>query len=299
MTKLKDYISLLRVPQWAKNAFVALPLFFDGSMTDMHRLWLMLVAVICFSLAASTVYCLNDLVDVAADRLHPVKCQRPLASGRVSRAEGLVLMLLCIALAVAACLWLLPMSAFYILLVYVALNVAYSLVLKQVGILDMLIVAFFYVLRILFGGAAVSIHPTSWLLLMAFLLALFLVIAKRRDDVLVMEQGGSSVRKSAQAYNLEFINLALTLVATITIVCYIMYTMSAETISHFHTEYVYATSVFVIAGILRYMQVTIVAGKSGSPTKVLFKDRFVQLCLIGWILAFVLIIYLPQWCQAA
>ena len=91
----------------------------------------------------------------------------------------------------------------------------------------------------------------------------------------------------------------MTLVATITIVCYIMYTMSAETISHFHTEYVYATSAFVIAGILRYMQVTIVAGKSGSPTKVLFKDRFVQLCLIGWILAFILIIYLPQWCRAA
>jgi 4-hydroxybenzoate polyprenyltransferase len=295
MKKVNDYISLLRVPQWVKNAFVALPLFFDGSMTDMHRLLLMLLAVVSFSLAASAVYCLNDVMDVNADRLHPVKCKRPLASGRVNRGEGLMLMLLCLAVSVGLCLWLLPMSAFYVLVVYVALNVAYSLLLKHVGILDMLIVAFFYVLRILFGGAAVSIRPTSWLLLMAFLLALFLVIAKRRDDVLMMQEGGTSVRKSAQAYNLEFINLSLTLVATITIVCYIMYTMSAETISHFHSDYVFATSLFVIAGILRYMQVTLVVGKSGSPTKLLFKDRFVQLCLIGWLLAFVFIIYLPQW----
>ncbi len=295
MKKVNDYISLLRVPQWVKNAFVALPLFFDGSMTDTHRLLLMLLAVVSFSLAASAVYCLNDVMDVNADRLHPVKCKRPLASGRVNRGEGLMLMLLCLAVSVGLCLWLLPMSAFYVLVVYVALNVAYSLLLKHVGILDMLIVAFFYVLRILFGGAAVSIRPTSWLLLMAFLLALFLVIAKRRDDVLMMQEGGTSVRKSAQAYNLEFINLSLTLVATITIVCYIMYTMSAETISHFHSDYVFATSLFVIAGILRYMQVTLVVGKSGSPTKLLFKDRFVQLCLIGWLLAFVFIIYLPQW----
>ena len=107
----------------------------------------------------------------------------------------------------------------------------------------------------------------------------------------MMQDGTTTVRKSAQSYNLEFINLSLTLVATITIVCYIMYTMSPETIGHFHSDYVYATSVFVIAGILRYMQVTIVAGKSGSPTKLLFKDHFVQLCLIGWVLAFVLIIY--------
>ncbi|MBO4814710.1 MAG: UbiA prenyltransferase family protein [Muribaculaceae bacterium] len=291
MKKLKDYISLLRVPQWVKNAFVALPLFFDGSMTDTHRLWLMLLAVLSFSLAASAVYCLNDVMDVKADRLHPVKCLRPLASGRVSRGEGLGLMLLCLAASVALCVWLLPTSAFYVLAVYVVLNVAYSLLLKHIGILDMLIVAGFYVLRILFGGAAVSIRPTSWLLLMAFLLALFLVIAKRRDDVLMMQDGTTTVRKSAQSYNLEFINLSLTLVATITIVCYIMYTMSPETIGHFHSDYVYATSVFVIAGILRYMQVTIVAGKSGSPTKLLFKDHFVQLCLIGWVLAFVLIIY--------
>ena len=291
MKKVKDYISLLRIPQWVKNTFVALPLFFDGSMTDTHRLLLMLVAVLSFSLAASAVYCLNDVMDVKADRLHPVKCMRPLASGRVSRVEGLVLMLVCLAVSVGLCLWLLPMSALYVLAVYVALNVAYSLLLKHIGILDMLIVAAFYVLRILYGGAAVSIQPTSWLLLMAFLLALFLVIAKRRDDVLMMQDGTTTVRKSAQSYNLEFINLSLTLVATITIVCYIMYTMSPETIAHFHSHYVYATSVFVIAGILRYMQVTIVAGKSGSPTKLLFKDHFVQLCLIGWVIAFVLIIY--------
>ena len=126
---------------------------------------------------------------------------------------------------------------------------------------------------------------------MTFLLALFLAFAKRRDDVVIYQDTGVSARKNVNRYNLEFMNQTIGIIASITMVCYIMYTESEEVVERMHTQYLYATSVFVLAGIVRYLQITIVDVKSGSPTKVLMKDRFVQLCIIGWILTFILILY--------
>lgn len=288
---LPPVIQLLRPQQWVKNAFVFLPLFFDKKLTDTHVLALTLVCAVAFSLAASAVYCLNDILDREADAQHPVKCRRPIASGAVSVGVGWTAMALCAILAIGFTLVALPPEVLWILLGYLTLNLLYSLWLKHVALVDVLIVAVFYVLRVLAGAAAGGIVPSQWIVVMTFLLALFLVLGKRRDDVILQAEGDKVVRRGAAGYNLPFINMALTMVATITIVAYMIYTMSEDVAQRFGSHYTYFTTVFVLAGILRYMQLAVVDSHSGSPTRVLMRDRFIQLCVAGWVVAFLLIIY--------
>jgi len=288
---LPPIIKLLRPKQWSKNVFVFLPLFFDKKFTDVNLLGLTAVCFVIFSLAASAVYCLNDILDRHADALHPEKCKRPIASGAVSVSAGWAAMALCTLLAVGLTLWLLPQLT-WLLLGYMALNVAYSLWLKHVSLIDMLIVASFYVMRVLAGAMTGDIVPSQWIVVMTFLLALFLVLGKRRDDVMLQAETGATVRRGIANYNLQFINMTLTMVATVTIVSYMMYTMSEDVATRLGSNYVYCTAVFVLAGILRYLQLTVVENRSGSPTKILFRDRFIQLCLLGWFITFLIIIYL-------
>jgi 4-hydroxybenzoate polyprenyltransferase len=171
------------------------------------------------------------------------------------------------------------------------MNIAYCVKLKQKAIVDVFIIAIGFVLRILMGGFATGIYISHWIILMTFLLALFLAFAKRRDDVVMYENTGVKARKNVDRYNLDFMNQAIGIVASVTMVCYIMYTVSEDVILRLDSHYVYVTSIFVLAGIIRYLQVTIVDVKSGSPTKVLMKDRFIQACVAGWMITFALILY--------
>ena len=178
-----------------------------------------------------------------------------------------------------------------ILLLYWLLNLAYCARLKQYAIIDVCIVAFGFVLRLLAGGFATHIPLSKWIVLMTFLITLFMSFAKRRDDVIRMERTGEAPRKNTIRYNLTFINQAITITASVTLVCYIMYTVSPEVIQNFQTDYLYLTTIFVLVGLLRYIQLTVVDQKSGDPTKVLLKDRFTQLVVVAWLLTFLLIIY--------
>ena len=156
----------------------------------------------------------------------------------------------------------------------------------------MCIIAFGFVLRLLAGGFATGIVLSKWIVLMTFLLTLFLSFAKRRDDVLRMNETGEAPRKNTIRYNLTFINEAITITAGVTLVCYIMYTVSPEVVQNFHTDYLYLTSIFVLVGLLRYIQIAVVDKKSGDPTKVILRDTFTQLVVLAWGLAFLVIIYL-------
>ena len=174
---------------------------------------------------------------------------------------------------------------------YILLNIAYCVRLKQIALVDVFVIATGFVLRVFAGGFATGIYLSHWIILMTFLLALFLAFAKRRDDVVIYEDTGVIARKNVNRYNLDFMNQAITIVASITMVCYILYTVSPEVIERFDSPYVYITSIFVLAGIIRYLQLTIVDVKSGSPTKILMKDLFIQLCIVGWVCVFITIIY--------
>ena len=291
---MKNIVILLRPQQWLKNGFIFIPLFFDHKLTDWYCLCSDILAFFAYSFAASAIYCLNDLIDVEADRKHPKKCKRPIAAGVISKVQALLLvaLCLCVAFAIASMLdsyaqW----KVMGILGVYIIMNIAYCLKLKQMAIVDVFIISVGFVLRIFVGGFATGVVLSQWIVLMTFLLALFLAFAKRRDDVVIYEDTGVLARKNVNRYNLPFMNQVIGVVSSITMVCYIMYTVDPEVIARMGSRYVYLTSVFVLAGIIRYLQLTIVDVKSGSPTKVLMKDRFVQCCIIGWIITFVLIIY--------
>lgn len=291
--KIEAYVQLIRPAQWVKNVFVFVPLFFNRSITDLHYLLPTAVAFLAFCLISSSVYCLNDIQDVERDRLHPLKRLRPIASGAMSVAEGWTLMLACILGSVALTFaagthhWRL----LGVILGYLVLNLAYSYKLKHYTIVDMIIIATGFVLRLFACGMTCGIELTPWLVLMTFLLALFLAFAKRRDDVVLYEETGQVARQGVEHYNLDFMNQSIGFIAAITMVCYILYTLSDEVLRNFQSRYLYLTSVWVLAAIIKYLQITIVDVKSGSPTKVLLHNRFIQLCIVGWIVSFAIIIY--------
>lgn len=297
---MKDIIKLLRPYQWLKNLFVFAPVFFNGSVLDIDYLLPSFMVFFSFCMAASSIYCFNDIYDAETDRMHPIKRNRPIASGAVSKNMGYCLMIICLVLSIIMIFsfcWHSDSARiiiFTLILFYVLLNIAYCVWLKHKVIVDVFIIAMGFVIRIYAGGAATGIELTNWLVLMTFLLALFLAFAKRRDDVAMYETTGKVVRDNITRYTLDYMNQVIGIIASVTMVCYIMYTVSPEVIDRFHSSKIYLTSVFVLAGIVRYLQVTMVDVKSGSPTKVLLHDKFIQSCVFGWILSFVLIIYVFQ-----
>lgn len=290
---MKNLIRLIRPHQWVKNLVVLLPVFFGGALLHIESVYAGLVTALCFSFAASSIYCLNDIVDVEDDRQHPVKCHRPMASGAISITQGYILMFSMFVLSMLSTFLLCQsqLETASVILFYWLLNIAYCLKLKQYAIIDVCIVSFGFVLRILAGGYATSIHLSKWIVLMTFLLMLFLSFAKRRDDVVRMNETGHAPRQNTIRYNLTFINQAITITSSVTLVCYIMYTVSPETIQNFHTDYLYLTSVFVLVGLLRYIQIAVVDKRSGDPTKVMLHDRFMQFVVLAFGLAFLFIIY--------
>lgn len=290
-----DLIRLLRPQQWLKNGFVFLPMFFGGRLLDVQCWVEAIVAALSFSFAASAVYCLNDIKDVEADRLHPKKCLRPLASGNVSVTQGFGLLIASVVTSLAIAIFGASQtggSLALLVALYLAINVAYCLKLKQYAIIDVFIVSIGFVMRVIAGGVACDIWLSPWIIAMTFLLALFLAFAKRRDDVVLYQSGAPVTRANTLRYNLDFLNQTLGILASITMVCYIIYTVQPDVVERMGSQYVYVSAVFVLAGILRYLQLAIVDARSGSPTKVLVRDRFIHLCIACWLTTFLVVIYL-------
>jgi len=287
---LKNYIDLMRPSQYFKNLFIFAPLFFGLKITNIELLLSAFVAFLSFSLIASAVYIFNDYHDVEEDKLHPTKKNRPLASGSISKKAALLLMLML--LLVGLCIFsLLGRQMLYIVFVYLVINIAYTIKLKHVAIIDVFIISIGFVLRLFIGSAVTNVELSMWIILMTFLLALFLALAKRRDDVLIFLSSGDKTRKVIDGYNIDIVNLSMTIIASVNIVSYIMYTVSPEVIKKAHTDKLYLSVVFVLLGIMRYLQITFVEKKSGSPSDILLRDRFIQLTISGWILTLWILIY--------
>ncbi|UII25512.1 decaprenyl-phosphate phosphoribosyltransferase [Fulvivirga maritima] len=285
------FVNLLRASQWVKNLFIFIPAFFAGVLFDAYNIALLITAFLAFSSVASAIYIFNDYNDIQEDRNHPVKKFRPIASGQVSEGSALTVMLGL--LVFGLCLAYLVNTTFLIILVsYLIINFGYSQGLKKISILDIIIIAIGFVLRTLAGAAVVNVLVSHWLIIMIFLLALFMALAKRLDDVIVTEQGDGKVsRANAKKYNLHFIHSGISMLSAVIVVAYIMYTLSDEVPDYFGSEWLYFTSIFVITGLLRYLQITLVEGQSGSPTQILYKDKFTLINILCWILSFLFIIY--------
>lgn len=288
-----EYLKLLRPKDWAKNLFLFLPLFFGREISNLHKVIYVSYGFIAFCCIASSIYIINDYRDREDDRKHPVKCKRPLASGAVSPTAALLICALLMILGFGLAWWIRDKFLF-VLAIYFLVNLCYSMGLKSIAVLDIILLATGFVLRIK-GGSVISYVPLSqWIVIMVFLLALFMAIGKRRDDVLLKLSLGTDMRKAVKGYNLEFLNVLLALVSAVIIVAYLMYTMSGETITRLGTYRLYYTCVFVMAGIIRYLQIIYLSADSGSPTKILYKDRFIQITLLLWIASFIVILYLKD-----
>ncbi len=289
-SRVKTYLALFRVHQYLKNLLIAAPLFFGEKLLDPAPLLATLEAFVCFSLMASVVYIINDLKDLEHDRAHPEKRKRPLAKGELSPRQALTAAAVLFAAALGLGLWGLNWRSLGVIGAYFVLNLAYTYKLKHYAIVDVLMIGLFFILRVFVGGLASEIWISHWLVLMAFLLALFLALAKRRDDlVLAVEENGR--RPSIDGYNLEFVTAGLIIMASVTVVCYILYTLSAEVMAKHGTEYLYLTVFWVVAGLLRYLQVTLVEQRSGSPTHVLIRDKFLLGVVLLWSLTMFAMLY--------
>ncbi|ADQ81257.1 UbiA prenyltransferase family protein [Riemerella anatipestifer] len=296
---MKKYFNLLRVEQWVKNLFVFVPLFFSGKILEVDLFYLSFFAFLIFSLTASSIYIINDYMDIDSDRQHPEKKNRPLASGAISKTTAQILFSGLI-LSILGSLWI-GLSVFNIgniwkfgsiILFYFVMNLAYTFKLKHIAILDITIIAIGFVLRVLAGGYITGLIITQWAILLTFVLALVLAIEKRRGE-LVNAQLTGKTRKALDGYNIQFADIALSISCALAIVCYLMFTLSPEVQARFHPR-VFYTVVFVLFAFLRYLQQTLVYNRTESPTKIVYKDRYIQITLVLWIVVFLYQIYAKQ-----
>ncbi|MEJ0071336.1 MAG: UbiA prenyltransferase family protein [Pseudomonadota bacterium] len=246
-------LALLRPPQWVKNAFVAAPLFFTPSAVTGATVLSVLLGILSFCALSSAVYILNDYLDRDADRLHPEKCHRPLAAGTVAPGLALGLMVVLVLGGLALAVSLSTRFA-GIALIYLFVNALYSLKLKEVSIVDVLLVALGFVLRVDGGAELIRVQPSVWIIICTGLLALFLALAKRRDDL--VKQLDSSHRSALKGYTKPFIDTSITAVLGGLLVSYLIYTTDPLVMSRIGSPHLYLTTPFVIAGVLRYLQIT-------------------------------------------
>lgn len=286
----RNVLKQIRCHQWVKNSFLFIPAFFASAIFDLQNIFLLTLGFFAFSMGASTIYVINDLADIEKDRLHPKKKFRPIASGSISVPAARLLLAITLSVAIIISLFL-PYKFGIILGIYVLMNLAYCFKLKHVAFLDIIIIASGFLLRVIAGGFIVQVPITSWLVLIVFLLSLFLAFAKRRDDVILFEKEGKEMRKCISGYNLLFVDASMAVLMAITIVCYIMYTVSPEVILRMETEHLYITAFPVLIGVLRYLQLTFVYQGSGSPTELLLKDAFLQIVILTWLLIFGYLLY--------
>ncbi len=285
----RDWALLLRPRQWVKNTFVLTPLLFSGRGLDPAAIMEAVVAFTLFCLLASGVYAWNDVLDRVADRAHPVKRWRPVAAGRIGGQAALFLAggLAALALGVAAAI---RPQLLWIAGAYLLLNVFYTLRLKRVVILDVFCVAAFFVLRLLAGTAAIAVEPSIWLLLCGGLLALYLGFAKRRHELLLLGGDSAQHRSVLSQYSPGFLDQASTILLSVTIVSYLMYTVSKY--NELGSYLLSWSAVFVFYGVFRYIYL-VHRSEGGDPTEALLTDRMLLADVLLWILFCGWVIYKP------
>ena len=300
--KLFAFLRLIRVHQWVKNFFVFVPLLFSMHLFEWDYLSLTLSAFFIFCLASSAIYVINDLVDIEADRAHPVKRNRPLPSGRISNSTAVITASFLLVIV----FWLMMyFNTKFILLVvaFISLNVLYSFWFKNIVLLDIFSIAAGFSIRVLAGAFVITVPISSWLILTTMFISLFLGVMKRRSELVLMtdnfkisnndstEQKGSNSRKVLAQYSLNFSDQLATVAATGVIVCYALYTVAPRTVSIFNTERLIYTTPFVVFGIFRFMYLEYISGKGENTTRTLATDIPMIINFLLYVAATVLIIY--------
>ena len=280
---------LMRPEHWVKNLFLFIPAFFAARLDEPSVLYNAMMGFVAFCLIASAVYVLNDMVDATQDRNHPDKNRRPVASGAISIRQAIAILVLLLFFSTALAAYL-STSMLIFSLLYFVINLFYSFSLKHIAIIDISLIGLGFLLRIFAGGAVTGVAVSQWLIILTFLLALILGLAKRRGEY-VIAMGENNFRKALEGYNLPFLDVGITVCSTVAIVAYLMYCFSPEVTERMGSSQIYFTAFFVILGILRYLQLTLVFNKTESPTRALLRDLFLQMVLLAGIGAFAWLLY--------
>lgn len=282
-------IKTARPYHWQKNLIVFAALIFAHKYNELRSLLLALQAFASFCLASSSIYFLNDISDRDKDKLHPAKKNRPIASGKLSLAAARLTTVGFLAGAILVG-FSLEMSFLYLLIGYILLNLAYNLGLKNVVIIDVMIISFGFVLRAAAGAAAINVPISSWLLVCTTLLAFFLGFAKRRHELVILGNGAVSHRQSLAHYSPYFLDQMISVVTASTVVAYSFYTLSPEIQEKFHSKNLYLTIPFVLYGIFRYLYLVHQKEEGGNPAKLMITDMPLMICVILWVLTVIAII---------
>jgi len=283
-------LKLMRPAHWVKNVFVLAPVVFAQRLTDPHSITLALLAFVCFCLASSAVYAFNDIRDREEDRLHPVKCHRPIPSGQLSVGVAAVAAVVLAGLAVAGALYI-GHEFTLVLVAYLILNLLYTTVLKHVVILDVMSVSLGFVLRVLGGAVAIDVEVSAWLLLCTIFLALFLAFSKRRHELMLLDQHASDQRPVLTSYSPAFLDQMINVVTASTVVAFALYSISPETVEKFQTRFLIYTTPFVLYGIFRYLYLIYQSPGQLNPTEGVVRDLPSMVNLVLWGGSVIFVIY--------
>ncbi len=291
LAQLRGLLRTMRPKQWTKNGFVLVGLIFDGKLLDPSLVLAAAVAFVAFCLVSSSVYLLNDLVDIESDRLHPRKRLRPLASGQLSPAVAKVAFVLLAALSLLGA-GLFDSQIGLTVAAYLILNAAYTFYLKRLVIIDVLMIAVFFLLRVVAGLTAVHVSAFSpWLYICVSLLAFFVGFGKRRHEILLLKDSASGHRSSLDKYNLPFLDQIIGLVTVSGLISYTLYSFEAETALAGPAQMMLTVPLIVFV-VFRYLYLIHVEQRGGAPEDLLFSDRPLLSGVILWLLSVVAVIYI-------
>jgi 4-hydroxybenzoate polyprenyltransferase len=290
---MRDLVLLqaLRAQQWIKNLFIFAPLLFSKNLSNKPLLFLTVRAFVAFCMISSAQYVFNDIKDLEEDRSHPVKCRRPLASGRMTVGAAIALL---IGMGAGGMLVAATISLPFLLIAagYFILQVLYTLWLKHIVILDVFIIAAGFLIRVVAGGLAIGVEVSSWLLICTILLSLFLALGKRRYELTLLQEGAADHRPILKEYNTYLLDQMISVVTASTFVAYCLYTISAETVEKFGTKNLVFTVPFVLYGIFRYLYLIHQKAEGGTPEALVIKDKPLLIDIFLWVAAAALILQL-------
>ncbi len=289
-SRLVLLIRTMRIQQWTKNVFVLSPLLFSLHLLDPSALMHAVIGFLLFSLIASSIYILNDIVDADVDRSHPVKRQRPIASGALPLGYASAAVAVLFAVAIGLAMYVHRGFAF-VLIGYFGLNVVYSYALKRAVIIDVMTIAASFVLRIVAGAIIIDVPISEWLLICTSLLALFLGFSKRRHEITVLEADAHIHRPVLLEYNTYFLDQMISLVTASTLICYILYTVDDDTVAKFGSKALLYTTPFVLYGLFRYYYLVHQKKTGGDPTSEFLSDLPLLANVILWAASVVVILY--------
>tara|TARA_Y100000768_G_scaffold43326_1_gene28346 strand:- start:5567 stop:6430 length:864 start_codon:yes stop_codon:yes gene_type:complete len=275
----QNFLSLLRVKHWIKNLFVFVPIFISGNFFEITLLHNSLLGFIVFSFASSSIYIFNDLIDIERDRNHHVKKNRPLASGAISKKTAVFSIIFLLA-SIYVIFGYINYVGIEVVIGYLLLNVLYTFYLKHIVILDVMSISSGFVLRVMLGVMISNLELSQWLIALTFSLCMLLALGKRRAE-LKLENSNTS-RPALNQYNLDLISSLQVIFVCITIMFYMMYTIFNNNFPG-NTELLFYSSIFVIAGLARYMAIATSESMIDEPTNIVYQDHFILITVLSWI----------------